>query len=416
MSMHDSDGIDEALQGVTQIALTTAGRMGEQMARLRERQAREAQARSEQAARENAERMRAEREAARAALAPVHRDQWWDTATAEDVTRAYQTATAWRDVDPQAARAEARIVEQARARHGIDLREQPTMRPEPQVRPDWLERHEASRSRAAEYLTKPLPAPSEEVRQEMVAMLQGARREDVLELGRTAVGPEWDNIVRERPEAILLATRAAAEVRVDPRSESADAATEVLHAIYRKGAQGSVPEQMAQHLRAELSSISDPSQISAALDRVEQAATEAREQRTKAGSERAEAAGLLAGADALDAHAELEHEREHQAQEVEGDGPGLHAHHEGGAALTADERRDQAGHAYDSAERREAMAKGLDHVENRGAVNARVRSDVAQGRPATDAVSSAPGRAPKARKAKSSAQTARTAQRTGQSR
>ena len=259
MSTHDSDGIDEALQGVTQIALTTAGRMGEQMARLRERQAREAQARSEQAAREHAERMSAEQEAARAALAPVHRDQWWEAATPEDVTRAYRTARAWRDVDPQAAHAESRIIEQAQARHGVTVSEQ----------------------------------------------------------------------------------------------------------------------------------------------------------RTKAASERAEAAGLLAGADGVDALAEVENEREHQAQERGDDVAGLHADHEATAHDTAHEQRDQAGYAYDSAERRTAMANKLDHIDNLDAVDARVRSDVAQGRPATEAVSSGARPASRARKTKGSPQAARTHQRGG---
>ena len=78
--------------------------------------------------------------------------------------------------------------------------------------------------------------------------------------------------------------------------------------------------------------------------------------------------------------------------------------------------REDAGHSYDSAERREAMAQGFDHIENRAAVDARVRSDVAQGRPATEATKGAPGKAPKARKNRSGPQTARTVQRTGQSR
>ena len=68
------------------------------------------------------------------------------------------------------------------------------------------------------------------------------------------------------------------------------------------------------------------------------------------------------------------------------------------------------------AERREAMAQGLDHIENRAAVDARVRSDVAQGRPAAEAVANPPGRAPKARKTKGNPETARAVQRAGQSR
>ncbi len=39
--------------------------------------------------------------------------------------------------------------------------------------------------------------------------------------------------------------------------------------------------------------------------------------------------------------------------------------------------REDAGLAYDSTQRREAMAQGLDHIQNRAAVDARVRADVA---------------------------------------
>lgn len=286
MSTQESDGIDEALQGVTHVAMTAAGRMGEQVARLREEQARTAQAGSEQAAREQAARLSAERDAARASLAPVHRPEWWDSAQAEDVTKAYQTAKAWSDIDPEAVRAEQRIVEEARNRYGVDV-----------------------------------------------------TRDD---------GP------------------------------------------------GGVGE---------------------AIDRAEQARGRATDERTTAGSETAEAVGLMARADAADERAEMEAERERSAEgrgDVE-EGT-QHASEADKQEHSADELHRGAGHAYDSAERRETMAEGLDHVENRAAVDARVRSDVAQGRPATDATAHAPGRAPKARKTTATPQAARTVQRTGRSR
>ena len=144
MSTQDSDGIDEALQGVTHVAMTAAARMGEQLARMREQQAREAQARSEQAAREQAARMTAERDAARSSLAPVHRPEWWDTAQAEDVTKAYTTAKAWSEVDPEAVRAEQRIVEEVRARFGVDV----TRDGEPANVAEAIERAERARADA----------------------------------------------------------------------------------------------------------------------------------------------------------------------------------------------------------------------------------------------------------------------------
>lgn len=117
----DDGSFDEATRGVTQLALITAGRVGEDMARLRESMARAAEARSEREHRELRERFEAERNAARAALAPVEQSQWWDVARPEEVERAWQTAHAWRAADPEAARAEARIRYEVRERYGIAL-------------------------------------------------------------------------------------------------------------------------------------------------------------------------------------------------------------------------------------------------------------------------------------------------------
>ena len=296
MSTQDSDGIDEALQGVTHVAMTAAARMGEQLARMREQQAREAQARSEQAAREQAARMTAERDAARSSLAPVHRPEWWDTAQAEDVTKAYTTAKAWSEVDPEAVRAEQRIVEEVRARFGVDV----TRDGEPANVAEAIERAERARADANQE--------------------RGGARDDRAE----AVGLM----------AAANATDRAAEADVRAAEAEADD-----------------PELIDPQQR-------DPAQVDV---------------------------------DEARAAAETEHGR-------------------------ASEMREDAGHSYDSAERREAMAQGFDHIENRAAVDARVRSDVAQGRPATEATKGAPGKAPKARKNRSGPQTARTVQRTGQSR
>ena len=309
MSTQDSDGIDEALQGVTHVALTAAARTGEQLARMREQQARDAQARSEQAARENAERMTAEREAARASLAPVHRSEWWDSAQAEDVTKAYTTAKAWSEVDPEAVRAEQRIVEEVRNRYGVDVARDG----EPASVAEAIDRAEHARAQAA---------------------------------------AERGGASGDRAEAVGLMAAA----------DATDRAAEA--------------DQRAREAAA-----SDPAVDQELADRIDPLEPEDRGAYLRPEEEEA----------AARAEVEAEHGR-------------------------ASEMREDAGQSYDSAERREAMAQGLDHIENRAAVDARVRSDVAQGRPATDAVGHAPGKAPKARKTRSGPSTARTAQRPGQSR
>lgn len=262
MSQHhvEGDGIDEALSGVTQVAMTAAGRIGEQLAREMERQARQAQAASEQAAAELAERTRAEREAARASLAPIHQNAWWDTASAQDIIKAYQTAKVWRDLDPEAARAERRITDQVRDRYGVDI----------------------------------------------------------------AAG--------------------------------------------------------------------DPADVAEAMDRSERARAEADKERSGEASETVEAAGLVAGSEALDRRVEEEVIRMDQAGDrgevAAADRHGAEADHAQGQA---GEQRDTAGMRYDSAERRAETARGLDHIENRAAVDARMTADVAQAKPAAEAVAQEAG-------------------------
>ena len=122
----ESDGIEEAFEGTLRVALTAAARVGEQVARQREAAARQAQAEGESAAGQLAGRLNAEREAVRASYASLHQSDWWDAAQPEDIARAYQTAKAWGDVDPEAVRAEQRIVEEVRSRYGVDLAAQAT--------------------------------------------------------------------------------------------------------------------------------------------------------------------------------------------------------------------------------------------------------------------------------------------------
>ena len=119
--MSESDGIDEALEGMSRVALTVAGRLGEQLARAREQELRRAQAAEEQQARELQARFDAERAAARAQLAPVMDNLWWDTATGRDVERAHEAATAWKDHDPAARDAAEVIRDQVQRRYGLDV-------------------------------------------------------------------------------------------------------------------------------------------------------------------------------------------------------------------------------------------------------------------------------------------------------
>jgi colicin import membrane protein len=119
--MGESDGIEEAVEGMLRVGLTVAGRIGEQLARAREQELRRAQAAEEQQARELQAQFDAERAAARAQLAPIMDNRWWDTATGRDIERVHEAATAWKDHDPTAASAAEVIRDQVHRRYGLDV-------------------------------------------------------------------------------------------------------------------------------------------------------------------------------------------------------------------------------------------------------------------------------------------------------
>lgn len=97
--------MEDAVDGAMRTGLMVAGRIGEQLARMREQEQR----------RELQERFDAQRAAARAQLAPVGRDDWWDKATPEMIERVHETATAWTAYDPEAAQASERIRDRVQA-------------------------------------------------------------------------------------------------------------------------------------------------------------------------------------------------------------------------------------------------------------------------------------------------------------
>jgi hypothetical protein len=119
--MSEADGIEDAVDGAMRTGLMVAARIGEQVARMREEEQRNIAAAEEQRARELQERFDAQRAAARAQLAPVGREDWWDKATPEMIERVHETATAWKAYDPEAAQASGKISEQVQSRYGINV-------------------------------------------------------------------------------------------------------------------------------------------------------------------------------------------------------------------------------------------------------------------------------------------------------
>ncbi len=380
----ESDGIDEALAGVTQLALTTAARMGEQLARAREQELRAAQARSAEAAQLLGERHAVERAAARATLAAVHRPEWWASAHPEQIAAAYQAARAWSRVDPEAARAEQRIAEEVRTRHGVTLSERPRLTVDEaralakEHAPNFYRRHDAERLWRTEFVNE-------------------ADRSVPNSAAQSALIGDWEHWQQHGrlPEDSLIVEKAIAEGYEGRLQDAARKAVDEWERQFPPSESGlgggyDVPE----HRRGERGTVAEAARVAEAR----RAGVEGDALRGAAHDDRAEALGLLAGADAADraAEADLAAGRDPESARSE-----------------AAQLLDAADEAYDSAQRRQALAESLGHLGNQAAVDARVQSDVAQGRPATDAVASAPGRAPKARRGRSKGQGAQKIQQRG---
>jgi hypothetical protein len=118
--MSESDGIEETLEQVMRVSITAAARAGQAAARRRQQEAQRLLDESEVRAGQLQARADAEMRAARTAYAGVEDPIWWATASPRDVAAAYETATAWSDIDEAAARARDRIEQELRERYAVD--------------------------------------------------------------------------------------------------------------------------------------------------------------------------------------------------------------------------------------------------------------------------------------------------------
>lgn len=120
--MSESDGMDDFLDNGVRQSLLIASRIAETLARRRQEAQRQQEHHDAQIAREAQARLAAERSAAHAALAAVHKDQWWDKANPADIATAHAVAEGWKDHDPTALEASAKIRQEVLTRYGIDTR------------------------------------------------------------------------------------------------------------------------------------------------------------------------------------------------------------------------------------------------------------------------------------------------------
>ncbi|MDF2049377.1 hypothetical protein P2Q66_05465, partial [Arthrobacter sp. Cr_A7] len=118
--MSESDGIDDFFNNGMRQSLMIASRIAETLARRRQEAQRQQEHQDAQAAHEAQARLAAERSSALAVLAPVQKDEWWDKAQPADIATAHAVAEGWKDHDPAALVASAKIREEVLARYGID--------------------------------------------------------------------------------------------------------------------------------------------------------------------------------------------------------------------------------------------------------------------------------------------------------
>ena len=121
--MSDSDGMDDLVDGGLRQSLLIGSRIAETLARRRQESQRQEEHAATQAAYEANARRTAERSAARAALAPVDKEQWWDKAQPRDIATAYTAAESWKSHDPAALAASEKIRQEVYDRYGIDTRD-----------------------------------------------------------------------------------------------------------------------------------------------------------------------------------------------------------------------------------------------------------------------------------------------------
>jgi colicin import membrane protein len=217
-------------------------------------------------------------------------------------------------------------------------------------------------ARAREQRVRVAQAAEEQQGRELRARLDGERAAARAQLAPALDARWWDNAKAE--DIVRLHQTAAAWKGQDPVARSAADA---------------IREQVQQRYGIDVDALGTGADGAAALNEAARAKTQAQEERTATTGEDTQAGQLLAEAERAD---------KAQRGKIEADN------------ASPEQLANEAGAAYDSAERREALAKDMEHVADREAVQARLNADRDQATPPTAAVVSTRSKAPKARAAR----------------
>lgn len=235
-------------------------------------------------------------------------------------------------------------------------------------------------ARAREEGMRRAQAASEQEARELSSRLEAERRSAHTEFGNVYRNDWWDKATPEQIGNTYQTARAWSNE--DPEAVRAES-------------------RMRDELRSRYgvdvnNTNADPAAVREAVERAEQGRGQSDSERQRAGAEEVEAARLLSEADRADNAADKSREQaEHE--------PDLEQRQEAREQAESHQSQSDAARAdakplYDSADRRQATAADL---ESKGvsaeAVSAKMRADVSQAKPATEATKGTVGKAPKAR-------------------
>ncbi|MEG9250325.1 hypothetical protein V6S67_19725 [Arthrobacter sp. Soc17.1.1.1] len=245
------DGIDDVVERGMRQLLTATLQIAERVARARQdliRRQRDQQPATERAQQEHLRSVAADRADMRAVLAPVEEFQWWNKASAERIAGVYEAAEAWKDYDPAALQASARIRDEVKARYGIDTAD---------LQGDGAYLQDAVGTQ------KDAAASTEELRKhhDTMALIAAAQQ---AELQREAQGLRGEMERLQVPEAyladstLLEALRGARDASdVDARTDAERVVAERVHLIQEDGLQGPTIDQLRDEIGGSYSGADD---------------------------------------------------------------------------------------------------------------------------------------------------------------
>lgn len=115
-----NDGLDDAILAPGRQAGMIGMQSGNAITRMIQERQRAQREQLDQQAHDLQRQLEAKWQADRQSLEQTHRDDWWGSSTIEQQHRAYQTAAAWSEEHPEAARTAEHVRDQMQARHGVD--------------------------------------------------------------------------------------------------------------------------------------------------------------------------------------------------------------------------------------------------------------------------------------------------------